>query len=149
MLKKQTEKRRTEERLGFWMDGIVREFRPYQAAMHRTHKLLDRVAVGVPDDIMDRVDYYIKRRKPFGYRPHVEVGNLSWGKSDIYYVDLVQIAKGFGRGFAMNPIFGVVLDIPPIAAIVRSRPLAGNHDNSILFPLNRFRHFYFPDDPYT
>lgn len=149
MFKRQTEMRRTYERLAFWFDGVLREVRPYSAAMRRTQKLLQRVGDGVPADIMDRVDYYAKRREPFGYLAHVEVGNLSWGNRDMYYFDLMRVAKGFGKRFALNPIFEIVKEVPPMAALVRTRPLAGNHDNSILFPLNRFRHFYFPEDPYA
>ncbi|MEJ2044560.1 MAG: glycosyl transferase family 90 [Reinekea sp.] len=147
MPRKKNEMPRTKERLHFWWSGIRQELSSWSSAQQRTVKLLKQVENGIPDDIQARLDYYVKRSSPFAYNAQIYLGSLSWGYREMYYIDLMRVAKGFGKRFRINTEFEVVVEIPPIATVLRTRPLTGNHDNSILFPLNRFRHFYFPEDP--
>tara|TARA_B100000475_G_scaffold112546_1_gene82162 strand:- start:424 stop:1107 length:684 start_codon:yes stop_codon:yes gene_type:complete len=46
----------------------------------------------------------------------------------------------------MNFLFGDITHIPEIPSIVKSRPIADNQKNSILFKLNKVRHFTYTND---
>jgi len=148
-LAKKSEMTRPRERYKWWAQMAWREFTPESWAKARTIRLLETVADGLPDDVQDRLDYYATRKTSYGYRAPLRFGSLSWGTQEMYYLDLMRIAKGFGIHFYLNVDFGVVTDIPPVATLLRSRPVAGDPDRSLLMPFNRFRHFYFPKDPYS
>ena len=46
----------------------------------------------------------------------------------------------------MNFLFGDITYIPDIPSIVKSRPILDNHENSVLFKLNKIRHFTYTND---
>ena len=63
-----------------------------------------------------------------------------------YYYDLKEHARYFPRHFRLHHVFGDVTHVPNEAAIVKSRPIAGDNQNSIVMKLNKFRHFRLFDD---
>ncbi len=148
LIGKKVEMTRPGERYSWWARMAWREFTSYERWMKHTVKMLDSIGSGVPADIQDRLDYYAIQKTPYRYRPPLQLGNLSWRLNEMYYLDLIRVAKGFGKHFRLTTEFLVVPDIPPVPTLLRSRPLAGNPERSILLPYNRFRHFYFPKDPY-
>ncbi len=145
---KKVEMIRPTERYSWWARMAWREFTSYEKWMKHTCQMLESVGAGLPPDILDRVDYYAVKKTPYRYRPPLRLGNLSWKMDEMYYLDLIRIAKGFGKRFRLTTEFHVVVDIPPVPTLLRTRPIAGNPDRSILMPFNRFRHFYFPTDPH-
>ena len=44
-------------------------------------------------------------------------------------------------------MFGDVIHVPDVPAIVKSRPIEGNNRNSVVMKLEKMRHFSFIDDP--
>jgi len=46
----------------------------------------------------------------------------------------------------MNFLFGDIIHIPEIPSIVKSRPIINNQENSVLFKLNKVRHFTYTND---
>ena len=61
--------------------------------------------------------------------------------SSYYYYDFKIPAKHFGPSRRVNYVFGDVNWIPPQPALVKSRPISDDNSNSVLFKLNRLRHF--------
>jgi hypothetical protein len=45
------------------------------------------------------------------------LGRLSWGYREMYYIDLMRVAKGFGKRFRINTEFEILVKVPPIAII--------------------------------
>lgn len=68
-------------------------------------------------------------------------------KNSFYYYDLKEHARYFPRSLRLSYQFGDVVNVPPCATIVKSRPVAGDNENSVLMKLDKLRHFYFWPDP--
>ncbi|NMT19192.1 lipopolysaccharide A protein, partial [Vibrio parahaemolyticus] len=49
--------------------------------------------------------------------------------------------------FAFNYINGDVTHIPNVPSFIKSRPIFGSNQNSVVLKLNQVRHFKFIDDP--
>ncbi len=62
-------------------------------------------------------------------------------KRSRYFFDFMQYARGFAAEAQFDPLFGDVIDVPGRPRIVKSRPLNVDNSNSVLFPLDKFRHF--------
>lgn len=67
-------------------------------------------------------------------------------KNSGYTYDLYTILYPFRKELRFNIIPGDVTTIPDHPAFVKSRPIKGNNDNSVLLPLNSQRHFRFVKD---
>lgn len=69
------------------------------------------------------------------------------GSVTTYFFDTFRIIKYFSRDLYIALRFGDVTEVPPIPALVKSRPIHGNNHNAILLKLNQIRHFLFIKDP--
>jgi Glycosyl transferase family 90 len=63
-----------------------------------------------------------------------------------YYYDLKEHARYFPRDFRIAHIFADVTHVPDQPSIVKSRPILGNIENSVLMKLNKLRHYQFVHD---
>jgi len=63
-----------------------------------------------------------------------------------YFFDSYEFTRYFKSSLKMNFLFGDITHIPEIPSIVKSRPIADNQKNSILFKLNKVRHFTYTND---
>lgn len=99
-------------------------------------------------EIAQRVNYYCKL--PAGTRLNDDAPLLSslrlGRKRTVYYFDSHEIARYFPKDLRWNTEFGDVNYLPPVPAITKSRPIAGNNSNSVLLKLNKIRHFNFVQD---
>jgi hypothetical protein len=65
----------------------------------------------------------------------------------MYYYDFRAVSRYFPQDYRLHYQFGDVRTVPAWPTFVKSRPIAGDNQNSVLLKLNEFRHFYFPADP--
>ncbi len=137
---------RTYERLFYFLKGAGLEYFPDMAAIRRLQRLLPETLDQVPADILDRVAYCNQLGEVSQTCPEQCLGEMSHKHKPFYYFDLLAEAKGFGKEFRLNPLFGDITYVPDVPSIVKSRPINGNVANSVLMKLDRFRHFYFPKD---
>jgi len=63
-----------------------------------------------------------------------------------YFFDSYEFTRYFKSSLKMNFLFGDITHIPEIPSIVKSRPIADNQKHSILFKLNKVRHFTYTND---
>ncbi len=63
-----------------------------------------------------------------------------------YYFDLYEFARYFDPNTPLNFVFGDVTEVPEVPSIVKSRPISGNNQNSILLNLDKVRHFVFVEN---
>jgi hypothetical protein len=63
-----------------------------------------------------------------------------------YYFDSFVITRYFDPRLLVRFVFGDVTRVPEEPSIVKSRPIAGDHRNSVLLKLNKIRHFIFVSD---
>lgn len=94
-----------------------------------------------------RVDYYVKLREPFelsdqatAIRDYKRKGYTS------YYFDLKEFLHYFPAGFRFRYYFGDETHIEPEPTLFKARPIEGNNANSVIFKLDKRRHFRFVDD---
>lgn len=96
----------------------------------------------------DLVSYYCKIKNDF------KVGSESSRLSDVkltsstgYSYELFRILSGFKRSFRFNYLWGDVIHVPDEPTFVKSRPISGDNANSVLLPLDTYRHLRFVNDP--
>jgi hypothetical protein len=102
------------------------------------------------DYIIKRVNYYNKldsefhddggmvKIKDFKLRPKL--------KPHVYFLDIYECIRYFPMDNHFSSVFGDVTDIPKIPSIVKSRPIEGDNQNSVLLNLDKVRHFLFVKD---
>lgn len=139
-------------RTTYFLKAALREYLPFSTfiSTHYLRNVLPKSLNDVPREVLDRVDYYNKQSKKFKKPPQFPIGDMSLSETSrngkLYYIDFMRYAHGFGPNFKVNIEYGDVTAIPSCPSIVKSRPIKGTNENSILLPLNRLRHFHFPTD---
>jgi hypothetical protein len=100
------------------------------------------------DYILSRVDYYNKLTGNTvlpDNSPRLGDFRLKGHKS-VYFFDSYEIVRWFDPALHWQYVFGDVIHVPPVPAIVKSRPIAGDNVNSVVLKLEKNRHFTFLDD---
>ncbi|MEX0997671.1 MAG: glycosyl transferase family 90 [Flavobacteriaceae bacterium] len=99
--------------------------------------------------IHSRVNYYnkleTKKELPESSQQFSEF-KKGKGVSSVFYLDAYAIISWFKGSFKWSFVPGDVTHIPDVPSIVKSRPIAGNIENSILLKLVKVRHFIFVRD---
>ena len=96
--------------------------------------------------LVDRVNYYNKTTS-------FEVNNSAKNytqflkeKKKTYFFDLLEILKYFPSQLKFNYLFGDIIDVPSTPSFLKSRPIDGDNQNSVVMKLNKIRHFIFVKD---
>lgn len=103
------------------------------------------------DYIMDRVDYYCR----------IAAGDFKGGEpwrgelypvsecpkcNKVYYFDSLEYVRYFPKRLLWHLLPGDITHVPAVPSIVKSRPLAGDVRMSVLFKMDKVRHFIFVSD---
>ncbi len=101
------------------------------------------------DYIIRRVNYYNKLSKKYTPGPYAkELSDFYKTESKtVYFFDAWEYLRYFDRNMKIDYVFGDVTHIPDTPSIVKSRPIQGKNENSIVMKLNKKRHFFFIKDP--
>ncbi len=97
--------------------------------------------------ICQRVDYYNKLTE--GMRLPDKAAHLvehKMGRQKVYFFDTYQYTRWFSDSFQWGFCPGDVTYVPEYPSIVKSRPLATDHVNSVVMKLDKVRHFIFVND---
>lgn len=119
----------------------------YRRRLNKVLKSIDSRADA--NYIKSRVDYYNKLEQEQELPEQVQcLGDLKRSKKvkSVYFLDAYQITSWFNSHYKWNYVPGDVTHIPEIPSIVKSRPIAGENQNSILLKLVKVRHFIFLKD---
>ena len=92
------------------------------------------------------IDYYCKIKQPVSLEKGIKVRDINLLKNSGYTYDLYAILYPFREELSFNFIPGDVTTVPEYPAFVKSRPIEGKNDNSVLLPLDSQRHFRFVND---
>lgn len=98
--------------------------------------------------ILKRVNYYNKLEQ------NKELPQTAVKLSDFvldkyqksYFFDTNEYTRFFRKDFKICPLFGDITYVPEYASLTKSRPIEGENSNSVLFKLNKIRHFIFIKD---
>ncbi|MGJ8656379.1 MAG: glycosyl transferase family 90 [Akkermansiaceae bacterium] len=77
------------------------------------------------------------------------LNDLKLNKYSAYKLDFAKASLGFKRECRFDMVFGDVVDVPGTPSLVKTRPIVGGNENSVLLKLNTPRHFRFYKDPYS
>jgi hypothetical protein len=99
------------------------------------------------EEELGRVAYYCKLSGV------VSLGDDAVCLSDIpltrktgYAYDLYRMLFGYFNQLKFSVLFGDVIHVPSVPTFVKSRPVIVGNENSVLLPLNTFRHLIFVRD---
>ncbi len=95
----------------------------------------------------ERLDYYNKITAPFELDDTARcIKDFSLKNSaTMYTLDFMEYARFFPQDSRVSTLFLDVIHVPDSPTIVKSRPVSES-DNSVLFNLDKLRHFLFVDD---
>ncbi|TIS54602.1 glycosyl transferase family 90 [Mesorhizobium sp.] len=136
---------RNAQKLFYYARNAMRDVAPQALFRRRLGRLLDQARL--PDrSVRERLNYYNNLQDGFAPSPNaVRISRLPSDRS-MYYYDLKEFARYFDPELRIDLKFGDVVRVPKVPSIVKSRPIAGENRNAILFKLNKFRHFHMPAD---
>ena len=131
---------------GYYTRGHLRRLLPPIVSRVRASKIERQLSETIKESLAYRVNYYNKNLSPFQIpegAPRLDQIGYSDGS---YSIDLIEYTRLFPQHFKIQYQFGDVSTTPNIHSIVKSRPITENNQNSILFNLNKIRHFDFIQD---
>lgn len=96
-----------------------------------------------------RVDYYCKLKNHFSLNEYATLDKISLKDNSGYSYDLFRVLWGLGNNIQFTVLYGDVIHVPSQPTFVKSRPIAANNENSVLLPLNTYRHLQFVEDAHS
>ena len=95
-----------------------------------------------------RVNYYNKiNYKKSPDRDWIPISNMKIpNQGTVYFFDLKEYVRFYPSKFLVRFLFGDITKIPKSPSFVKTRPLKGDNKNSVLFKLNKVRHFTYTND---
>ncbi|PMH45988.1 lipopolysaccharide A protein [Vibrio sp. 10N.286.49.B3] len=98
--------------------------------------------------IEDRVNYYCKVADSFEVTGDSKTSVKGFHKTggNTYFLDLYKVISGFDVSNQFTYINGDVIHVPDSPSFLKSRPIAGDNQNSVLLKLNAIRHYLFVND---
>ena len=99
------------------------------------------------EELASRLAYYVKTVAPFEL-PHTaqKIGEFKRTKGTDYYLDLKDFLNHFPKDFIFLYHFGDDTSIKALPTLIKARSLGVSNENSILFKLNKKRHFHWVND---
>ncbi|WP_258928381.1 hypothetical protein [Flavobacterium davisii] len=100
------------------------------------------------DYILERVNYYNKLEQKNSLPLHAKQlkENKIEKAGSVYYYDTEFITRYFSPTLNFFTCYGDITHIPNEPSILKSRPIVGNNENSVLLNLDKVRHFIFLRD---
>lgn len=93
------------------------------------------------------VDYYCKINLPFSDLQKSQIKDVNLISGGAYSYDFFRTIADFPKQLKFNYFWGDLTEVPSTPTFVKSRPIKGHNENSILMPLDARRHLRFIDDP--
>lgn len=113
-----------------------------------------RIIDSLDSDVLEkRLLYYNKMESAFvaPIENSLRIVDLELPKKNkTYYFDLIEFTRYFHDNLEFRYQFGDVTQIPEFPTLVKSRPVSGQNEHSVIFKFNRIRHYTFVegDIPY-
>lgn len=135
-------------RFGYYARSLLRFALPARSCRRKLDALLRAVPPGEEDAIRARVDYCNRVSSPFDPDEIDDPFRFSWWQGKLnFHIDLHEFLRYFDPALKVRYRFGDKTFVPDRPTLVKARPIAGDNANSVLFKLNKIRHFVFVSDP--
>lgn len=117
---------------------------PLAIYKRRSFRYYKTLSFGEKRQLANRVNYYCKLKQfRLDDAPRIREQKFD---SLTYYLDLAEYLRFFSRNNRMNFLPGDIIEIPEQPSLLKSRPIAGNNENSVVLKLDKLRHFNFIED---
>ncbi|HIP48874.1 MAG TPA: lipopolysaccharide A protein [Lutibacter sp.] len=136
-------------KIPYYIKNYLSYFLPNILYVNRLKKVLSAFdAIEDKTYINDRLDYYFKEQKSFTTDEKSESISHFYKnhKKNTYFFDSISYLRAFELNRKFNYVFGDVTHVPGIPSFVKSRPISGRNENSVLLKLNKIRHYFFIND---
>lgn len=140
-------KQKKQTKLLFYLKGYLNFFLPASRNYRQKIKSLEKkLSPEQLQKVQERVNYYCKTSFKQGIGS-LKIKDLKQAKTPkSYYFDTYEYARYFDENLPINYVFGDVTEVPEVPAIVKSRPISDQNQNSVLLNLDKYRHFVFLQD---
>ncbi len=127
----------------YYIRSYLRRILPNLSYIIKIRQLERSLTADELETIKARVDYYCRSSvKTSTLTPACTLKDLrSPVTPKTYYHDTYQYARFFPEELPINFVFGDVTTVPDLPSIVKSRPVTGDNQNSVLLNLDKARHF--------
>lgn len=137
----------------YYVRNYCRQYVPmalYRAALKHRLAGFDKLDTAGQEYILKRVNYYNKLNKATLSAAVPPLSSLKLEKKQkVYFFDAFEFTRYFNPALRALFVFGDVTHIPDEPGIVKSRPILGNNENSVVLKLEKLRHFLFVNDSHT
>lgn len=126
----------------FYLKGFLdHSLVPRQCYRNRLPAFLESAKNYDPAEIESRVDYYNKLSRQFAPSPDFLLLDQVPAQKTTYLIDFRRILRYFPADVRTLPRFGDIRDVSAAPSFVKTRPIEGANENSVLLRLNSIRHF--------
>ncbi len=132
----------------YYASGFLRYWLPALKSWQSFLKSYQKLSSPEREEVMKRVSYYHKKETAFEVAPNAEtIGEMTMPKrSKVYFIDLYEYLRYFDKSLSLNFTPGDIIEVPEVPTLVKSRPVVGENENSIILNFNKVRHFTFVKD---
>lgn len=142
------ENQRFRKFLFYGRGALEHSFIPDFHFRRQLSRKLSRLSQLDEEDILSRVAYCNRLKAPFDLPPEAcRLGQLSMIKKSSYFYDFRHLMRHFPKSLKTAQTFGDVKTVSDYPRLVKTRPISGPNENSILLRLNSIRHFRPITDP--
>lgn len=140
---------RRNSKLAFYLRAFLSQTVPDRFYLGNRSRLLQAIPESELDAVWRRVEYYNKLNRGFAVEQGKRMAQLSSRQQSAYFCDLRALMRYFPAHARFHHEFGDVIQVPSQPCLLKSRPIAGNNQNSVLLKLNQVRHYVFVKDPHA
>jgi len=135
-------------KLFYYLGGYLRLIFPLLKNRNNYINRLLKKFKNEKDYIKMRVNYYNKiNYKISPYRDWIPTSSMKIpNQGTVYFFDLKEYVRFYPSKFLVSFLFGDITKIPKSPSFVKTRPIKGDNENSVLFKLNKVRHFTYTND---
>ena len=139
------DRRHKNDRISFYAKAFGKLVLPDRFFQHKAQSLLERYPV-LDSRHQARLDYYCKLTSPFQLTDGVRLEQFRSHPKSTYFLDFYPYIRAFPSNSPFLTLFGDVVSIPDQPSFVKSRPIHGANQNSVLLKLDAIRHFTFVNE---
>jgi hypothetical protein len=136
-------------KIQYYAQAVCRLLIPRMVFQRQLKQKLSRIRRYDITYINDRVNYYNKLsavKSPGNSARALKEYTLP-EKLRVYFFDSQEHFRYFNGDLRANLLPGDIVHVPAEPTFLKSRPVTGNNENSVLLKLNKIRHFLFVRDP--
>jgi hypothetical protein len=139
------DRRHKNDRVSYYAKAYSQLVLPDRFFRHKAEHLLARYPT-LSTEVSKRLDYYCKLVAPFKLSGGTTLADFRSHPKSTYFLDFYPYIRAFPFDARFRTLFGDVMIIPEQPSFVKSRPIHGDNQNSVLMKLDAIRHFTFVND---